>query len=109
MPDAVDPTLPRPLVEGPSAWTGRDLAGRPEQWTYRLSADEIAEIDAATHAVMARGIEMAAIGKADFPLPRFGATLDALRREILEGRGFVLIRGLPTAGKSIRENAVAFW
>jgi hypothetical protein len=25
--------LPRPLIEGPSAWFGPDLAQRPEEWT----------------------------------------------------------------------------
>jgi hypothetical protein len=109
MPEDVGVSLPRPLVEGPSAWKGSDLAKHPETWIYRLSADEIAEIEAATEAVMARGIEMAAIAKADFPLPRFGATLDRLRREIIEGRGFVVIRGLRTAGKPILANATTFW
>ena len=36
-------TLPCPLVTGPSAWIGADLAQRPDEWTYRLSALEIAE------------------------------------------------------------------
>jgi hypothetical protein len=34
--------------------------------------------------------------------------LDRLRREILDGRGFVLIRGLPVAGKNLVDNAAAY-
>ena len=44
---------PRPLVEGPSAWIGRDLRAREDEWIYPLSAAEIAEIDSATAAVRA--------------------------------------------------------
>ena len=29
---------PRPLVEGPSAWIGRNLRAREDEWIYRLSA-----------------------------------------------------------------------
>jgi hypothetical protein len=100
---------PRPFVEGPSAWIGRELRAREDEWIYPLSAAEIAEIDGATAAVRARGLDIADIGRADFPLPTLGPRLDRMRSEILDGRGFVLIRGLPVAGRSIAENAVAYW
>ena len=95
------PTLapPRPLVEGASAWTGGDLRGREDQWMYHLSAAEIAEIQAATAAVRDRGLPLAEIRRSDFPLPQFGPVLDRIRDEILNGRGFVLIRGLPVEGR----------
>jgi len=102
-------TLPRPLVEGPSAWRGEDLQNRPETWTYVLSDAEIAELDAATKAVRAKGIGIADIRMADFPLPTFGKKLDELRKEVVDGRGFVLMRGLPVEGKPIAENATTFW
>ena len=75
---------PRPLVEGPSAWIGRDLRGREDEWIYPLSAAEIAEIESATAGVRARGLDIAEIGRADFPLPTLGPRLDAMREEILE-------------------------
>jgi hypothetical protein len=100
--------LPRPLIDGPSAWVGATLRDRPETWTYTLSADEIAEIEAAVAAVLTAGLDVADVTRGNFPLPRFGRTLDALCREILEGRGFALIRGLPVAGKSMLQNAIAY-
>ena len=100
---------PRPLVEGPSAWIGRDLRGREDEWIYTLSAAEIAEIDSATAAVRARGLDIAEIRRADFPLPRLGARLDRMREEILDGRGFVLIRGLPVEGRPTADSAAAYW
>ncbi len=97
-----------PPVDGPQAWIGATLARQPERWTYGLSAAEVAEIAAATDAVERRGLDIAAITPAAFALPTLGPTLDGLRREVLDGRGFVLIRGLPVAGRSIRTNAIAY-
>ena len=53
MSNAVDQHALRPLVAGRSAWIGADLAKRPDEWTYRLSPHEIAEIETATAGVLA--------------------------------------------------------
>ncbi len=97
----------RPPIEGPAAWTGADLAQRPHEWTYVLSAAEVREIEAATAAVAGR--EIADLRRTDFPLPSLGPVLDRLRDEVLNGRGFVLIRGLPVDGRPIAESAAAYW
>jgi hypothetical protein len=102
-------TPPRPLVDGPSAWIGRNLRAREDEWIYSLSATEIAEIESATASVQARGLDISEIGRGDFPLPTLGAQLDAMRGEILNGRGFVLIRGLPVEGRPIADSAAAYW
>jgi Taurine catabolism dioxygenase TauD, TfdA family len=102
-------TPPRPMVEGPSAWIGRDLSGREAEWVYRLSPAEIAEIEQATAAVRERGLDIAEIRRADFPLPTLGSALDRLCQEVLDGRGFVLIRGLPVDGRPIEDSAAAYW
>src|SRR5579871_1234316 len=99
---------PRPLIEGPSAWIGADLARRPGDWIYQLSAAEIAEIERAAAGVRERGMELGQLTRADFPLPTLGPTLDRLRGEILNGRGFVLMRGLPVDGKKLVDNAAAY-
>ncbi len=100
---------PRPLVEGRSAWVGAEMAKRSDEWIYRLSAQEIAEIEAATAAVRARGLDIAAIRREDFDLPTLGPTLIRLRDEVIGGRGFVLLRGLPVEGRPIAESATAYW
>jgi hypothetical protein len=99
---------PRPLVEGPSAWIGRDLRSREDEWIYPLSPADIAEIGSATATVRGRGLDIAAIRRADFPLPTLGPQLDRMREEILNGRGFVLIRGLPVEGRPIADSAAAY-
>ncbi len=98
---------PRPLVSGKSAWLGAELAKHPEQWTYALSPRDLAEVAAAVDGVRDRDI--ATVRRADFPLPTLGPTLERLREEVLNGRGFVLIRGLPVSGRPIAESAAAYW
>ena len=105
---AAPPPMRQPIA-GPSAWVGADMKRREAEWSYRLSASEIAEIEAAVRQVRARGLDLAEIGRADFPLPTLGAVLDRLRGEVLDGRGFVLIRGVPVEGRSMLDGATAYW
>jgi len=103
----VTSAIPRPLVDGPSAWFGPDLAARPESWIREFSAAELAEIDAAVAGVAGR--DLTSVTRADFPLPRLGSALDGLRDEILNGRGFVLLRGLDVERRDIAWIAAAYW
>ena len=43
MPDA---DLPR-FDDLPAAWLGPDLAARPERWTWRLTPEQVADLDEA--------------------------------------------------------------
>lgn len=106
---AASPPATHPPVTGPSAWVGADMRNREAEWTYRFSASDIAEIDTATRAVLARGLDLATVTRADFPLPALGPVLDRLRRDVVEGRGFVLLRGLPVEGRPVAESAAAYW
>ena len=85
---------PPPHVDGPAAWRGAEIRDRGD-WTYRLSDAEIAELEQALAAARARGVALATLGPADFPLPTLGPVLHTIRDELIDGRGFVLIRGLP--------------
>src|SRR5437763_1120957 len=106
---SAQPAPPRPPIEGPSAWVGVDMREREAEWTYRLSPREIVEIETAVKAVQARGLDIADIRREDFPLPTLGPVLDRLRAEVLEGRGFALLRGMPVEDRPIAESATAYW
>jgi hypothetical protein len=66
----------------------------------------LAEIDAAVQG--ARGVPLASLSPATFPLPRLGGVLKRILSELLEGRGFVLLRGLPVERMSREEQAIAY-
>ena len=85
------------------------MRGPQAEWSYRLSPSQIAEIEAALQAVRARGLDIAAIRREDFPLPTLGPVLERLRDEVLHGRGFVMLRGVPVEERPIEESATAYW
>src|SRR6185312_16887236 len=82
------------ILETACAWRAEDVAD-PEAWTGSFTDAELDEIDAAIDHAFAKTDDFLQIGKADFPLPTLGPRLKAIERELIDGRGFVLIRGLP--------------
>jgi len=107
--DPVPADLPLQPVRTPQAWYGPDLARRPEAWTYVLSPAERAELLAAIAAVEARGTDVVDITESGFPLPALGAVLHRMRRELLQGRGFTLLRGFPVDGLTPRQRGIGFF
>jgi Taurine catabolism dioxygenase TauD, TfdA family len=106
--DATPITPMRPIA-GPSVWFAPDMRGREAEWSYQLSAIEVAELESALRSVLARGLEMPEIRRQDFSLPRLGPVLDRLCDDVLNGRGFVLLRGVPVENRPIVESAMMYW
>ena len=94
-------------VRGPGVWYGRDLARR-DDWIRPFSAAELAEIDAAVQAYRSSGKPLQALSAGDFPLPRLGPVLREVLAELLEGRGFILLRGLPVGRMTREAQAIAY-
>jgi hypothetical protein len=98
-----------PEQTGAAAWYGPEIAKRSD-WQMPLSAAEVAEVEAATRALVARDADIAVLKPQDFPLPTLGSKLKSrVDDEVLNGRGFLLLRGLPVERWSIHESATAFF
>ena len=98
-----------PQQTGAAAWYGPEITRR-EDWLMPLSPAEIAEVEIATKALASREADIAAIAARDFPLPTLGPKLKArVQDEVLNGRGFLLMRGLPVDRWSMREAATAYF
>ena len=102
----MDDDLP-PKVEDRSAWYGRALA-KCDDWIERLSENEIEEVEHAFRQADAKQIDFASITAKDVPLPTLTPRLKVILDEVLNGRGFVLLRGLPVERWTRREAAIAF-
>ena len=81
-------------ITGPAAWKGADMAG-DTTWLHPLSPEEIDTLDAALAHVRSRGLTFPNFGKDDFPVGDWARTLQAHSDELENGRGFVVLRGLP--------------
>lgn len=91
-----------------AAWTAREMAGTSE-WIHELRESDIAELDAALAVVKARGRGIPDITRDDFPLKGFAAALADIRREVEDGRGFVLLRGIPIDRYSKEDAQLLYW
>ena len=98
----------RPIV-GNQVWYGPDLAEREEDWTYRLSADDIASLDDAIARIAASDFDVLDVTRDLFPLPGLADTLKRIEVDLQKGLGFKMIRGVPVARYNIREAAIAYF
>jgi hypothetical protein len=96
------------VLETACEWSAKDVAD-PATWTETLESAEIAEIDAAIVHARAKSADLLQIGKQDFPLPKLAARLARIEKELMDGRGFVLIRGLPRERYDNDAMCLAYW
>jgi hypothetical protein len=81
-------------ITGPAAWRGTDLKG-DFSWLHPLTPAAVAAIDAALAHVKARGLHYPDFGQDDFPLQALAPDLRRYAEELENGRGFLVLRGLP--------------
>lgn len=92
-------------VRGPGVWYGRDLAKRRD-WIRHFSDAELAQIARAVRG--AEGIAPEKLSPRNFPLPTLGPVLRGVAAELLEGRGFIVLRGLPVEQLTRKQQAIAY-
>jgi len=106
--EAQDMSRDRPFFEGPAAWRGRDMA-RQDDWIFRFSENDVAEIESAVAAALSQKRSLLGVEREDFALPRLAARLGSIQSDVVRGRGFVLLRGLPVEHWTREQAACAFW
>jgi hypothetical protein len=102
------PVIPAQPIRGRCAWRGADLAASTD-WIETLSPDEIREVEEAMRSVKRRAIPLTAVRRRDFPLPALARRLARIAQELEEGRGLVLLRGLPVSNYPEEETRFIVW
>ena len=95
-------------ITSPKAWRGADLAADPS-WIVTLTEAEIADLDRALAAARAGGRPLADVDRAAFPLTVLRPRLEQAVAEMYDGRGFLVLRGLPVARYSDEDVGLLFW
>lgn len=93
-----------PKVEDRSVWYATD----DTDWIEEISTDQIREVEAAVQELEQSDVEIEKITAEEVPLPMLGLRLKHVLDEVLNGRGFVLIRRLPVERWTKRQAAIAF-
>lgn len=96
------------IENSPADWFGPALA-KLDDWIYRLTADDAAEIAAAVTAARERGKTLETIEKDDFPLPGFSKRIAYARDFIENQRGIYVLRGLPTEPYTKDDLRLIYW
>ena len=87
-------TMQTSKIQGPSVWRAGDFQN-DDHWIYRLTERDIEDLETALQIQQACPRPFPSFGRSDFPLPHLAPRLAAFAEELENGRGFVLIRGLP--------------
>ena len=95
-------------IAGPTVWEAGDYRKRPETWTHRFTNEEIEEMNDAADAFMASETPLTGITKKKFPLPLMESFLGGIRNDILNGKGFILFKGMPVQAWGNHKSAVAY-
>jgi Taurine catabolism dioxygenase TauD, TfdA family len=97
-----------------SVWYGAELAARVD-WIERFSEAEVGEVTRASYQLQEMcskqaDVAFAALTGSAVSLPTLGSRLRGMMEEVLWGRGFVVIKGLPVEGnQSARGNVDRGW
>jgi hypothetical protein len=97
----------RPITSA-NAWRGETLA-KETSWIMRLGEAEIADVERALAAARAGGRPLEQIGREQFPLTVMRPRLEQALADMRDGRGFVLVRGLPVSRWSDDDVGLVFW
>src|SRR5262249_45864108 len=96
-------------ISGPKAWRGDTLGRDTSSGLVSRTPDEIADIDGALATAKASGRPLEDIGREQFPLTIARARLEQTVAELYDGRGFVVLRGLPVERYEDDNVGLIFW
>jgi hypothetical protein len=95
-------------LTGPEIWRGDELADGSD-WRVQLLPSELSEIERALASARSSGKPIGELRSYDFPLPELSRRMEAWKKEVLDGRGFVLIRGAPISSWSAADAETFFF
>ncbi|CAF3671955.1 unnamed protein product [Rotaria socialis] len=92
-----------------STWYGSTLKCRENDWIVKLTSIDIAELEEAAESLLNLQQNVASVTTEQFPLPTLGSKLLAFREELINGRGFFILRGLPIQNYDERKAGTIFY
>jgi len=87
---------------------GRDFRS-PADYSVDLDAAQLRDIAAAMRRINAAGIGLDGLQREHFEVPSLRPFVEEIRRQVEDGRGFVLLRGLPVEDYSKDDLGLIFW
>jgi hypothetical protein len=95
-----------PVID-PAGWSPHAL-GDVESFSCRLTDEDGDELVAAAAAFRRHGVPIESVRRDNFPLARFADVLADVRRELMDGRGLVMLRNFPLDRLDREGQAIAY-
>src|ERR1700720_2777075 len=95
-------------IRHPSAWTVADFRS-PADYSIDLDAVQLRDIADAMRRIKAAGIGLDGLQREHFEVLSLRPVVEEILRQIKDGRGFVLLRGLPIEDYSKDDLGLIFW
>src|ERR1700704_3266782 len=95
-----------PVVD-PAGWTAEHLCNVAD-WSYRISERDADELAAGITAVRRNRVPIVEVARENFPLVGFADVLADVRRELMDGRGIVMLQNLTVERFDREETAIAY-
>ncbi|MBV9200368.1 MAG: gamma-butyrobetaine, partial [Alphaproteobacteria bacterium] len=97
----------RDRIDHPMAWGGGDFS--KDDISFDLSQRHVAALEDVLLRIRKAGLALAEIRADHCRHPALDDDLGRVFDEIQEGRGIVIVRGLPVAGHSVGDISTMFW
>ncbi len=107
-PEIDSPPVHGTPIDHPSAWTVADFK-TPADYTIELDAAHLRDIEHAIRQIKTAGLGLDDLKREHFEVPSLRPVIDEIRRQIGDGRGFVVVRRLPVEDYSKDEIGMIFW
>lgn len=96
----------QPVID-PAAWTPDNL-GSIDDFSYAMTEPDADELLAGVAAFRRHGAPIEEVSRENFPLDRFADVLADVRRELIDGRGLVMLRNFPLQRLDREQQAIAY-
>lgn len=96
------------VLEQTCEWRAADFKNEDE-WTVLFTDEERSELDQALTHALSISADVLDITLADFPLPTLSKRLALVEEELINGRGFVKLRGIDRASYTQSEMEMLYW
>lgn len=95
-------------IDHASAWQACDFSS-PDDYAFDLTQRHFDAFEEAMEGVRTAGVGLQDLRAEHFPLISVADDLRAVREEVMDGRGLVLIRGFPVEEYSLDETGMIYW
>jgi len=96
------------VLEAQCEWTASDVADE-DVWTEHFDDAERRELDASLRHAMKKSDDVLDLERDDFPLPTLSPRLARIEDELVNGRGFVRLRGIDRGAYTQAEMELLYW